>query len=155
MHVAAASYQCSSVGPLLETSLAALPQVWPFPLVVTDLAFAAALLLAAVYALTGELARFAIAFAALPLVAALLLVGYVLSEDSYRGGGISRWDAYAKPGGGLVVMFWGSLAVLTLGGLVLAWSSRRERRLFALTSIVLAGALALLVIPTTIGFSLN
>jgi hypothetical protein len=124
-------------------------------LVVFDLAFAAALFLAAVYALTGELARPAIAFAALPLLTALPLVGYVLSKDSYRGGGISRWDAYTEPGGGLIAMFWASLAVLVLGGLLLAWSARRDRGLFAFTAIVLGAALLLLVIPTTIGFSVN
>jgi hypothetical protein len=127
----------------------------PFPLVVLELAFAAALFLAAVYALTGELARAAIAFAALPLATALLLAGYVLSEDDYRGGGNSRWDAYTSPGGGLAVMFWASLAVLVLGGVLLAWSSRRDRGLFAFSAIVTGIASLVLVIPTTIGFSLN
>jgi hypothetical protein len=125
-------------------------------MIVLDLAFAAALFLAAAYGLfTPALDRWAIGFAVLPFVSALLLVWYVLSEDDYRGGGISRWDAYTKPGGGLVVMFWASLAVLIGGGLLLAWSSRRDRRLFAFTSIVLGIALLLLVIPTTIGFALN
>jgi hypothetical protein len=125
-------------------------------MIVLDLAFAAALFLAAAYGLlTPALDRRAVGFAVLPFVSALLLGLYVLSEDDYRGGGISRWDAYTSPVGGLVVMFWASLAVLILGGLLLAWSARRDRGLFAFTSIVLGIVLVLLVIPTTIGFSLN
>jgi hypothetical protein len=140
----------------MQSSLAALPQVWPFPIILFDLAAAGALFAVAVYVLAARsLGPRLIAFAAPPLVAAGLLVLYVLSEDSYRGGGISRWDAYAKPGGALVVMFWASLAVLILGGLLLAWSSRRDRSLFVFTAIATGSALLLLVVPTILGFSLN
>jgi hypothetical protein len=119
-------------------------------------AFALALFLAAAYALfTPVLARRAIAFAAPPLVSALLLVWYVLSEDDYRGNGISGWDANTSPGGGLATLFWVTLAVLIVSGVVLAWSSQRDRGLFAFTAIVTGIALLLLAIPTTFGFSLN
>ena len=91
----------------------------------------------------------------MPLATAALLVAYVLSEDDYRGGGISRWDAYASPGGGLATLFWVTLAVLTVGGLLLVYAARRDRGLFAFTAIVLGIAMLLLVIPTTLGFSLN
>ena len=126
------------------------------PLILLDLAAAAALVLAAEYALkTRELARPAAAFAAAPLACAALLGVYVLSEDDYRGSGISRWDAYTSPGGALAAMTYASVTILSLGGLLLAYSARRDRRLFAYTAIVLALALLLLVIPTTIGFSNN
>ena len=42
-----------------------------------------------------------VAVAALPLLNAVLLTLYVFDEDSYRGNGISRWDAYRSPGGAL------------------------------------------------------
>jgi hypothetical protein len=114
------------------------------------LAFAAALLVAAGYALTtSTLARAATAFAALPLVSAGLLIWVALSED-HRGG--SRWESAEDV---LLALFWASLGVLIPGALLLAYASRRDRRLFAFTAIVLAIAHPLLVLPTMFGFSVD
>jgi hypothetical protein len=47
-------------------------------------------------------------FVALPVVPrldAVLLTLYVFGEDSYRGNGISRWDAYRSPGRALGPMY--------------------------------------------------
>ena len=41
-----------------------------------------------------------------------MLTAYVFGEDSYRGNGISRWDAYRSPGGALGPMFVLSVALL-------------------------------------------
>jgi hypothetical protein len=50
--------------------------------------------------------------AALPLLNAVLLTLYVFGEDSYRGNGISRWDAYRSPGGALGPMYVLSVALM-------------------------------------------
>ena len=140
----------------MGAALSALPQVMGFPVEVLAFAAAPALFFAAIHTLTTRLlASWATWFAAVPFAAAASLVLFVLSDDDYRGGGISRWDAYTSPGGGLATLFWVTLAVLALGGLLLAYSSRRDRGLFAFTAIVVGIATRLLVIPTVLGFSLN
>lgn len=94
--------------------------------------------------------------AALPLLDAALLVAFVFGEDSYRGNGISRWDAYRSPGGALGPMFVLSVAVLALSAGLLAYSGLRELRGLFRTTAAIAGLVALLlVIPTIIGFSAN
>ena len=55
--------------------------------------------------LTRRCSRWWSGLALLPLLAAALLAAYVFGEDSYRGNGISRWDAYRSPGGALGPMF--------------------------------------------------
>ena len=93
---------------------------------------------------------------AVPLAYVALLFAYVLGEDSYRGNGISRWDAYRSPGGALEPMFWATVAlmVLAVGSMVLAIAQRRGRLLRA--SAIGATAVALLLgVPTLMGFSLN
>lgn len=96
------------------------------------------------------------ATAALPLLAAGLLSGYVFGEDSYRGNGISRWDAYRSPGGALGPMFVLSIGLMLVCASLLAYAGLRGRsRLLRVTSLA-AGMLALfLLTPTYLGFSLN
>ena len=55
---------------------------------------------AASMSLVRLLSRRSVTLAALPLVSAVLLTLYVFGEDSYRGNGVSRWDAYRSPGRG-------------------------------------------------------
>lgn len=121
-----------------------------------SLAIAAALLVVASSRLREGLARRWGALAALPLLIALLLILYVFGEDSYRGNGISRWDAYHSPGGALGPMFVLSIALLcACAGLLLYAGLRGRARL--LRASALAGGLvsATLVTTTILGFTLN
>ena len=121
-----------------------------------SLAIAAALLVVAGSRLREGLARGWGALAALPLLIALLLILYVFGEDSYRGNGISRWDAYRSPGGALGPMFVLSLALLcACAGLLLYAGLRGRARL--LRASALAGGLvsATLVTAAILGFTLN
>jgi hypothetical protein len=92
----------------------------------------------------------------LPLVSVVLLVVFVFGEDSYRGNGISRWDAYRSPGGALEPMFFATVALMTLaaGSIVLA-VVRRQDRMMRAAALGAAAAALLLGIPTVIGFSGN
>jgi hypothetical protein len=93
---------------------------------------------------------------AVSLAYVALLFAYVFGEDSYRGNGISRWDAYRSPGGALEPMFWATVALMVLaaGSMVLAIVQHRGRLMRA--SAIGATAVALLLgIPTLMGFSLN
>ena len=93
---------------------------------------------------------------ALPIVSVVLLLVLVFGEDSYRGNGISRWNAYRSPGGALEPMFFATVALMTLaaGSMILAVVQRRYRLMRA--SVLGAAAVALLLgIPTVIGFSGN
>jgi hypothetical protein len=95
-------------------------------------------------------------FSALLLLSAGLLTAYVFSEDTYRGGGISRWDAYRSPGGALGSMFVASVASLTLSaGLVAYAGLRNDSRLFRRVALGAGVCSLLLVMPTIIGFSTN
>jgi hypothetical protein len=60
---------------------------------------------AASMGLVRLLSRRSVTLAALPLVSAVLFTLYVFGEDSYRGNGVSRWDAYRSPGGALGPMY--------------------------------------------------
>ena len=92
-----------------------------------SLAIAAALLVVASSRLREGLARRWGALAALPLLIALLLILYVFGEDSYRGNGISRWDAYHSPGGALGPMFVLSIALLCACAGLLLYAGLRGR----------------------------
>lgn len=95
-------------------------------------------------------------FSALLLLSAGLLAAYVFGEDTYRGGGISRWDAYRSPGGALGSMFVASVASLTLSaGLVAYAGLRNDLRLFRRAALGAGVCSLLLVMPTIIGFSTN
>lgn len=94
--------------------------------------------------------------AALPLVTAGVLTAYVFGEDSYRGNGISRWDAYRSPGGALGPMFVLSVGLMVVSAALLAYAGLRgRRRLLRLTALAAAITALLLVTPTAIGFNLN
>ena len=130
----------------------------PEPVLLTNLVAAAALLAAAAAgrSLARRRARWSAALAVLPLLNAVVISAYVFGEDSYRGNGISRWDAYRSPGGALGPMFVLSLALLcACAGLLLYAGLRGRARL--LRASALAGALvsATLVTATVLGFTLN
>ena len=94
--------------------------------------------------------------ALLPLLAAALLAVYVFSEDSYRGNGISRWDAYRSPGGSLGLMFVLSLALMTLSAALLAGAGIRCHASFLRWTALGAGMTALFLLnATALGFTLN
>jgi hypothetical protein len=94
--------------------------------------------------------------AALPLLTAVLLTLYVFGEDSYRGNGISRWDAYRSPGGALGPMYVLSVALMAGCAVLLFYAGLCNRhRLFRVSAFV-GGLTALaLVTPTILGFTLN
>ena len=97
-----------------------------------------------------------VAVAALPLLTAVLLAAYVFGEDSYRGNGISRWDAYRSPGGALGPMFVLSLALMAVCAALLLYAGLRSRhRLLRMTAF--AGGLTSLglLTATIIGFNNN
>ena len=100
--------------------------------------------------------RRAVLFATLPLLDAALLAAYVFAEDTYRGNGISRWDAYRSPGGALGPMFIASLVLLVGTAALLGFAAARDRGgLFRLVALAGAAGGIVLVLPTIIGFSAN
>jgi uncharacterized membrane protein YdcZ (DUF606 family) len=102
------------------------------------------------------LSRRYVILAALPLLTAALLTAYVFGEDSYRGNGISRWDAYRSPGGALGPMFVLSILLLAACAGVLLFAAVRKRARL-LRAAALGGAVTslALVMPTIFGFTLN
>jgi hypothetical protein len=97
-----------------------------------------------------------VTLAVLPLLNAVLLTLYVFGEDSYRGNGISRWDAYRSPGGALGPMYVLSVALMAGCAALLLYAGLRNRhRLFRVSAFV-GGLTALaLVTQTILGFTLN
>ncbi|HZR95257.1 MAG TPA: hypothetical protein VFA56_06155 [Gaiellaceae bacterium] len=124
----------------------------PFPVLMASLGAALALAAAAA-------SRFRRWWPAAPLVAAALaalLVAYVAMEDTYRRRGISRWDAYRSPGGALELLFFASLVLLAASAVALAYAGlARKARLFRFTALLASLAVAFVVVPTVLGFSLN
>lgn len=118
---------------------------------------AAALLTVAVsQGLVRRLSRGSAALATLPLLNAVVLSAYVFGEDSYRGNGISRWDAYRSPGGALGPMFVLSVVLLVVCSALLLFAGLRgSDRLFRVTAF--AGVLTSLglVTATILGFTLD
>lgn len=102
------------------------------------------------------LARRSVALAALPLLTAVLLALYVFGEDSYRGNGISRWEAYRSPGGALGPMFVVSVGLMVGCAALLFYASLRGRdRLLRVTALA-GGLISLALVTATIaGFTLN
>jgi hypothetical protein len=120
------------------------------------LASAGLLVIAGNRRLLHVLARRSAALAALPLVTAVLLIVYVFGEDSYRGNGISRWNAYRSPGGALGPMFVASVGFMVVCAALLVYAGLRGRgRLLRLAAFV-GGLASLVLVPATIiGFSSN
>lgn len=80
----------------------------------------------------------------------------MFGEDSYRGNGISRWDAYRSPGGALGTMFVLSVGLMVVSAALLAYAGLRGRNRLLRVTAFAAGITALLLLtPTSIGFSLN
>jgi hypothetical protein len=127
------------------------------PVLVANFATSAVLIGAAVTWLARPRpARATWLLAAFPVVTSVLLCVYVFGEDSYRGNGISRWEAYRSPGGALGSMFVLSVLLLALcAALIVVGSRLVSRRLLAAT--MLAGGLVslALVTATILGFTLN
>jgi hypothetical protein len=116
--------------------------------------FAAALLLGVAAVVPPR--RWSAAAAVVPVALAVLLVLYVIGEDTYRDDGTSRWDAYRSPGGALGPLFAASLVLLGCCALALAGTALSRRpRAYRLTALLGALAVVLLVVPTVAGFSLN
>ena len=93
---------------------------------------------------------------AVPLAYVAILFGYVFGEDSYRGNGISRWDAYRSPGGALESMFFATVALMVLvAGLMLLADVKHRRGLMRASALGAAAVALFLGIPTLMGFSLN
>ncbi len=106
--------------------------------------------------LARVLSRKPLALAVLPLLTAVLVTVYVFGEDSYRGNGISRWDAYRSPGGALGPMFALSVALM-VGCAALLFYAGLQGRDRLLRATALAGGLTSLglVTVTIAGFTLN
>jgi cell division protein FtsW (lipid II flippase) len=131
--------------------------VSPELVLVANLLVAGALLAVAVSSqLVRVLSRHSWALAGLPLLTVVLVTAYVFGEDSYRGSGISRWDAYRSPGGALGPMFVLSIALLAACAALLFYGgARNSDRLVRATSLAGAVISVLLVTPTILGFTLN
>lgn len=129
----------------------------PGLVLLTNFVVALALLAVATsYRLVRLLSRHSVALAALPLVTAVVVTLYVFGEDSYRGNGISRWDAYRSPGGALGSMYVLSVALMAGCAALLFYAGLQGRhRLLRVTA--LAGGLTSLILltATILGFTLN
>lgn len=129
----------------------------PFVVFLVNLAVALCLALAAARRQpTGMSSRRSATLAALPLVDAGLVAAFVFGEDSYRGNGVSRWDAYRSPGGALGLLFVLSIALMIASAaLILLAALRRHRRLLRLTTVGAGLTAFVLLTSTIIGFSTN
>jgi len=106
--------------------------------------------------LARVLVRRSVTLASLPLLIAAVLSVYVFGEDSYRGNGISRWDAYRSPGGALGSIFVLSVALMAVcaAGLVHAGLGAKER-LFRVAAFAGGMTSLILLTATIIGFTAN
>jgi hypothetical protein len=117
------------------------------------------LALAVLYAVTAGIAalpaasrHWRLAPSALLVASTALLVAYVLSEDDYRRGGISRWEAYGNQPA-VQALFWLGL-VLAAASLIAAARGRTGAgRLAAATLLGLGAVLAQLL--ASVGFTVN
>ena len=102
------------------------------------------------------LSRHSAALAALPLLSAVLVTVYVFGEDSYRGSGISRWDAYRSPGGALGPMFVLSVGLMAGCAALLFYAGFRERDGLLRATALVGGLTSLVLLTATIiGFTTN
>jgi hypothetical protein len=121
--------------------------IWMLPF-----AAAAGIVLAVVVGVRGEtwpqLAAFA--YAALLSATAIALTAYVASEDAYRRGGISRWDAYDAHAVTVAAIAIGLAAAVAL----VAAATRRRPRL-AITGFLVSSAAFVLSFAAFLANSLN
>ena len=130
----------------------------PGLVLLTNFVVALALLAVATsYRLVRLLSRHSVALAALPLVTAVVVTLYVFGEDSYRGNGISRWDAYRSPGGALGSMYVLSVALMAGCAALLFYAGLQGRHVSVWRVTALAGGLTSLILltATILGFTLN
>jgi len=127
-----------------------------FVLVANFLVAVALLVIATSDRLVRSLSRYSVALAAVPLLAAVLVAVYVFGEDSYRGNGSSRWDAYRSPGGALGPMFVLSVVLMTACAALLLYAGLRGRNRLLRVTAAAGGLTSLMLLTATIvGFSLN
>ena len=87
---------------------------------------------------------------------AVVVTAYVFGEDTYRGNGISRWDAYRSPGGALGPMYVVSVALMAGCVTLLFYAGLRGRDgLLRLTALVGGLTSLVLLTATILGFTLN
>jgi hypothetical protein len=92
----------------------------------------------------------------LPLANAAVFAVYVFGEDSYRGNGISRWDAYTSPGGAAGPMFLVLIAFMSVSAVLMAVAIKQHAfGLLRGLALIAAAAALLLGLPTLIAFSAN
>jgi hypothetical protein len=130
--------------------------------VLANLVVAATLIAgAAAYPVLHDVSRRTLLLAALPLAALPIATGallsvYVFGEDSYRGNGVTRWEAYRSPGGALGPMFVLSVALMASFGALIVYAGLRGRaRLFCSAALACGLASLVLVTATVIGFTAN
>jgi hypothetical protein len=121
--------------------------VWMLPL-----AAAAGIVLAVVVAVRGEgwPGAAAFAYAALLGASAIALTLYVASEDDYRRGGISRWDAYDAHAVTVAAIAVGLAAAVALVG-----AATRRRARLAITGFLMSSAAFVLYFAAFLANSLN
>lgn len=108
------------------------------------------------YSFVRLLSRRSAALAALPLLTAILVTVYVFGEDSYRGNGISRWEAYRSPGGALGPMFVLSVGLMAGCAALLFYAGLRGRDRLLRATAFAGGLTSLVLVTATIaGFTLN
>jgi hypothetical protein len=128
-----------------------------FPVLLVNTVVAILLVVVAIWkALRPSLHRRWAIVAALPLLAAGLLIAFVFSEDTYRDNGISRWDAYRSPGGSLGPMFVLSIALMAVAAGLLAYAGLTARARLLRATAGGAGLVAFFLLGATIiGFGVN
>lgn len=85
-----------------------------------------------------------------------MLVVYVFGDDSYRGDGTSRWDAYRSAGGALGPMFVLSVVLMTVCAALLVHAGLRNRARELRVTAFAGGLTALVLLTATIiGFTSN
>ncbi len=121
--------------------------IWMLPVVA-----AAGVALAALVGVRGETwpASAAFAYAALLSASAIALTLYVASEDDYRRGGISRWDAYDAHALTVAAIALGLAAAVALVGA----ATRRQARL-AIPGFLVSSAAFVLYFAAFLANSLN
>lgn len=121
--------------------------VWMLPLVA-----AAGIVLAVVVGVRGETwpRAAAFAYAGLLSASAIALTLYVASEDDYRRGGISRWNAYDAHAVTVAAIAIGLAAAVALVG-----AATRRRARLAITGFLVSSAAFVLYFAAFLANSLN
>jgi hypothetical protein len=130
-----------------DTDDAMSPVVWILPVVA-----ATGITLAVVVAVRGEAwpRSAALVYAALLTAFALALILYVASEDDYRRGGISRWQAYDAHEVTVAAIAIGLGAAATLVG-----AAKRRRASLGIIGFLASGAAFALYFVAFLANSLN